>query len=52
VPSSSIITWSGDLTPRLVDDQSLYEVMLPGAGPGTVVRLEGNGRLLVEQART
>ena len=50
VPSSSIITWSGDITPRLVDDSSLYEVMLPGATPGSVVRLEGNGRLLVEQA--
>jgi len=51
VPSSSIITWSGELTPQLVTDQSLYEVMLPSAGPGSVVRLEGNGRLLVEQAR-
>jgi len=50
VPSSSIITWSGELTARLVEDRSLYEVMLPGAAPGSVVRLEGNGRLLVEQA--
>src|SRR5712691_4053548 len=50
VPSSSIITWSGELTPSLVEDRNLYEVMLPGAGPGSVVRLEGSGRLLVEQA--
>ncbi|HEY2945929.1 MAG TPA: tetratricopeptide repeat protein [Vicinamibacteria bacterium] len=50
VPSSSIITWSGDLTPKLVEDRSLYEVMLPGAVPGSVVRLEGSGRVLVEQA--
>jgi tetratricopeptide (TPR) repeat protein len=49
VPSSSIITWSGDITPQLVEDSSLYEVMLPGATLGSVVRLEGNGRLLVEQ---
>jgi len=49
VPSSSIITWSGGLTAKLVDDSSLYEVMLPGAAPGSVVRLEGSGRLLVEQ---
>jgi len=50
VPSSSIITWSGELTPKLVEDRSLYEVMLPGAAPGSVLRLEGTGRLLVEQA--
>ena len=50
VPSTSIITWSGDLTPQLVEDRSLYEVMLPGAVPGSVLRLEGTGRLLVEQA--
>ena len=50
VPSSSIITWSGELTPKLVEDRSLYEVMLPGAAPGSVLRLEGSGRLLVEQA--
>jgi tetratricopeptide (TPR) repeat protein len=50
VPSSSIITWSGELTPTLVDDSTLYEVMLPSAAPGSVVRLEGSGRLLVEQA--
>ena len=50
VPSSSIVTWSGELTAKLVDDQSLLEVMLPGAVSGSVVRLEGTGRLLVEQA--
>src|SRR5712691_1831312 len=50
VPSSSIITWSGELTPSLVEDRNLYEVMLAGAAPGSVVRLEGSGRLLVEQA--
>ena len=50
VPSTSVITWSGSLTPRLVDDRQLYEVMLPAdthAGP--LVRLEGTGRVLVEQ---
>jgi uncharacterized protein (AIM24 family) len=51
VASSSIITWSGELTAKLAEDQSLYEVMLPGAGFGSVVRLEGTGRLLVEQTR-
>jgi Flp pilus assembly protein TadD len=50
VPSTSVITWSGALTPRVVEDRQLYEVMLPAdthAGP--LVRLEGTGRVLVEQ---
>lgn len=50
VPSHSIITWSGQLTPQVVEDQSLYAVMLPGAASRSLVRLEGSGRLLVEQA--
>jgi Flp pilus assembly protein TadD len=51
VPSTSVITWSGTITPRIVDDRQLYEVMLPAdthAGP--LVRLEGTGRVLVEQS--
>jgi len=50
VPSSSIITWKGDLTAHVVDDRQLYEVVLRHGGPGVLVRLEGTGRLLVEQA--
>jgi tetratricopeptide repeat protein/biogenesis AIM24-like protein len=50
VPSSSIITWKGDLTAHVVDDRQLYEVVLRPGGPGALVRLEGTGRLLVEQA--
>lgn len=51
VPSASIITWSGTLIPYLVDDRQLYEVMLPPGGHATpLVRLEGSGRVLVEQA--
>jgi hypothetical protein len=51
VPSSSIITWSGAVTPRAVEDRQVYEVMLASGQSGdTLIRLEGNGRLLVEQA--
>jgi uncharacterized protein (AIM24 family)/Tfp pilus assembly protein PilF len=50
VPSPSIITWKGDLTAHIVDDRQLYEVVLRPGGPGALVRLEGTGRLLVEQA--
>ncbi len=51
VPASSIITWSGGLTPHIIDDQQIYAVMTPstGARPGPVIRLEGTGRVLVEQ---
>jgi uncharacterized protein (AIM24 family) len=51
VPASSIITWSGGLTPHIIDDQQIYAVMSTAAGarPGPVIRLEGTGRVLVEQ---
>jgi uncharacterized protein (AIM24 family) len=51
VPASSIITWSGGLTPHIIDDQQIYAVMSTSAGarPGPVIRLEGTGRVLVEQ---
>jgi tetratricopeptide (TPR) repeat protein len=51
VPAASVITWSGAVSPRLVDDPEIYEVMLPqGAPSGSLLRLEGTGRVLVEQA--
>jgi len=50
VPSPSVITWKGQLTAHVVDDRQLYEVVLRPGGPGALLRLEGTGRLLVEQA--
>jgi tetratricopeptide (TPR) repeat protein/uncharacterized protein (AIM24 family) len=51
VPAASIISWTGRLAPRILDNRQLYEVMSPHpGGGGTLVRLEGAGRLLVEQA--
>jgi tetratricopeptide (TPR) repeat protein len=50
VPASSIISWSGALTPHAVEDQQVYEVMMSaGRASGPLIRLEGTGRLLVEQ---
>jgi len=50
VPATSVITWSGTLRPHAVADRQIYEVMLPAAGrQGLLLRLEGEGRLLVEQ---
>jgi hypothetical protein len=46
-----VITWSGGLTAHIIDDQQIYAVMAPssGARSGPVIRLEGTGRVLVEQ---
>jgi uncharacterized protein (AIM24 family) len=54
VPAGSIISWTGSVTPTLVDDHQLSEVMLARSAdrPATLLRLEGKGRLLVEQALT
>ncbi len=49
-PGASIITWSGNLTATVVEDPTLYEVMLPAGSPHVgLLRLEGTGRVLVEQ---
>jgi uncharacterized protein (AIM24 family) len=50
VPAPSVIMWTGVLTPHVVDDPDVYEVVLPtAAGSGRLLRLEGTGRILVEQ---
>jgi len=50
VPAASVITWSGNLVPRLVDDPQIHAVMLrSGPKAGSLLRLEGSGRILVEQ---
>jgi uncharacterized protein (AIM24 family) len=51
VPAASVITWSGDIVPCLVDDPQIHAVMLQsGARANSLLRLEGSGRILVEQA--
>ncbi|HEY7513680.1 MAG TPA: AIM24 family protein, partial [Vicinamibacteria bacterium] len=50
VPAVSVITWSGALQPRVLKDRQLHEIMLPGREQEPVLRLEGDGRVLVEQA--
>jgi uncharacterized protein (AIM24 family)/Tfp pilus assembly protein PilF len=48
VPASSVIMWTGQLTPHVVDDPQVYAASV--AGSGRILRLEGTGRILVEQA--
>jgi uncharacterized protein (AIM24 family) len=51
VPAPSVIMWTGDLAPHVVDDPEVLEiVMARSGGTGRIVRLEGTGSILVEQA--
>ena len=50
VSSSSLISWSGDLTPTIVEDEALNEIMLPGPDRGVNLRLEGEGRVMMEKS--
>jgi uncharacterized protein (AIM24 family)/Tfp pilus assembly protein PilF len=50
LPAASVISWSGTLVARVVEDRQIYEVMHVQEGAGRVLRLEGEGRVLVEQA--
>ena len=50
VPAPSVIMWTGQLTTHFVDDPEIYAVVLPSAaGSGRILKLEGSGRILVEQ---
>jgi uncharacterized protein (AIM24 family) len=51
VPAHSVIMWTGRLTSHVVDDPQVYEVILASSATrGRLLRLEGTGRILVEQA--
>jgi uncharacterized protein (AIM24 family) len=51
VPAASVIMWTGDLIPSIVDDPQVREIVMPAAAEGDrLLRLEGEGRILAEQA--
>ncbi len=49
VSTGSLISWSGELTPTIVEDEALAELMLPGSGSEMNLRLEGEGRVMMEK---
>jgi uncharacterized protein (AIM24 family) len=50
LPFDSVVSWSAGLTPHRVEDAQLREVLLPADGrTRELIRLEGSGRVLVEQ---
>jgi uncharacterized protein (AIM24 family) len=48
VPAPAVIMWTGALVPHVIDDPEVYAAVRAGT-PGRMVRLEGTGRILVEQ---
>lgn len=49
VSSADVISWSGDLTPAIVEDEALAELMSPHSRPSLNVRLEGSGKVMMEK---
>jgi uncharacterized protein (AIM24 family) len=50
ISSASLVAWTGNLIPSVVDDQSLENVMIESAGSsGFKVRFEGEGVVVSEQ---
>jgi uncharacterized protein (AIM24 family) len=50
VPLASVIGWTTGLSARLVEDKDVHAAMLPDGVTRPLVRLEGSGRVMVEQA--
>jgi uncharacterized protein (AIM24 family) len=49
VAAASVIMWAGALTPQLVQDEALNQALLAPGAVAALVRLEGSGRVLMEQ---
>lgn len=50
VATNAIVMWAGELQPHLVRDDTLQEALVSqGAAPAPLIRLEGTGRVLMEQ---
>ena len=49
VSSANIISWSGKLTPSIIDDEALTEVMFPHSPKALNLRLEGTGKVMMEK---
>jgi uncharacterized protein (AIM24 family) len=51
VATTSVVMWAGELTPQMVRDDALQEALVTqGASAVPLIRLEGNGRVLMEQS--
>ncbi len=49
VSSANVISWSGELTPAIVEDEALAELMSPHPGTSLNIRLEGSGKVMMEK---
>ena len=50
VSSSSLISWTGELVPAIIEDEALAGIMLLGSAQGVNLRLEGEGRVMMEKS--
>jgi uncharacterized protein (AIM24 family) len=50
VSSDNVISWSGQLTPSIVDDAALAELMFPHNPQAVNLRLEGTGQVMMEKS--
>ncbi|TDI46940.1 MAG: tetratricopeptide repeat protein [Acidobacteria bacterium] len=50
VSSASLISWSGNLRPTLVQDEALAEILQPGPEAGVNLRLAGDGKVMMEKS--
>jgi uncharacterized protein (AIM24 family) len=49
VSSANVISWSGELTPGIVEDEALAELMSPHPRTSLNIRLEGSGKVMMEK---
>ncbi len=49
VSSANVISWSGELSPAIVEDEALAELMSPHSGTSLNIRLEGSGKVMMEK---
>jgi uncharacterized protein (AIM24 family) len=49
ISSNSLVAWTGNLIPTVVDDQALENVMISGDQTGFKIRFEGDGVVVSEQ---
>jgi uncharacterized protein (AIM24 family) len=51
VSSANVISWSGNLTPSIVENEALTDLMFPHSRQSVNLRLEGTGKVMMEKLK-
>jgi uncharacterized protein (AIM24 family) len=51
VSSANIISWSGNLTPSIIENEALTDLMFPHSRQSVNLRLEGTGKVMMEKLK-